>query len=82
MRRCVARFHPNGDREGMHMIVGYLTWREGRLDAFPEIEPADAPSNVFTTLRHLVRVAGQGSWERLLTLSCQQWSFVEAPPAR
>jgi len=38
-----------------------------------------APAALFNTLRHLVRLAGHGSSERLVALSNPFWSFAPLP---
>jgi hypothetical protein len=85
MRRIEARFHDNGDDEGDYVVVGYVVWDSGKADAAPHVEAASVIGDqhrahpMLLTLRHLVRVTGPQTVERLtsLSLSSTRWSFVD-----
>jgi hypothetical protein len=83
MRRFEARFRRREDDD--YVIVAYLVWDKFRIDAPPRIEPASslrglaAPYAILTTLRHLVRIKGARSFERLANIPTTLWSFVEVP---
>lgn len=67
------------------MTVAYLEWDTASLDAPPRVETASslnelgAPYTILTTLRHLVRIKGPRSFERLGRIPSKLWSFVEVP---
>lgn len=83
MRRLEARFHPSENDRDDYVIVGHLIWTAARLDEFPLVEPApslkqaNAPHAILQTLRHLIRIKGPSSFERLASLLSAHWSFVE-----
>ena len=83
MSRFEARFRHREDDD--YAIVAYIVWDKARIDAPPRIEPAAslkelaAPYAVLTTLRHLVRIKGPRSFERLANIPSTLWSFVEVP---
>lgn len=75
MPRYEARFRPSDEDEDV--VVGYLLFDDAGRDAFPEIEPADAPDWMFMTLRHLVRISDARSADRLRGVPSGAWSFIE-----
>ena len=83
MRCLEARFHPSENDRDDYVIVGHLIWNAARLDEFPRVEPAsslkqaNAPHAILMTLRHLIRIKGPRSFERLGSLLSSHWSFVE-----
>lgn len=85
IQRLEARFHPPHAPMGTFVVVAHLTWESDDGPRYPRIEPAatlkmqGAPAALFSTLRHLVRLAGHGSSERLVALSNPFWSFAPLP---
>jgi hypothetical protein len=83
LRRFEARFHPNQADQGDYVIVGYVIWDSGRADGQPRVEAPSTisrhatPHLMFATLRHLVRIAGPLTHERLMSLPSTHWSFVD-----
>jgi hypothetical protein len=83
MRKYEARFHPHRGEEDAYVIVGYVVWDANRSDQRARVEPpstflgAMSPHVMFTTLCHLVRVAGARAHERLKSLPSKHWSFVD-----
>jgi len=80
--RLEARFHPPHAPAGTFVVVAHLTWETEAGPRYPRIEPAatlsmqGAPAALFSTLRHLVRLAGHGSSKRLVALTNPFWSFA------
>jgi hypothetical protein len=84
-RRLEARYHPPHAPEGTFVVVAHLTWEDPQTPRYPRIEPAatlsmqGAPAALFSTLRHLVRLAGHDSSDRLVALANPFWSFAPLP---
>src|SRR3954447_21932674 len=85
LEKIEARFHPPHAPAGTFVVVAHLTWENKEGPRYPRIEPAEtldmqgSPAALFSTLRHLVRLAGHGSSARLVALSNRFWSFAPLP---
>ena len=83
MRRIEARFHPHLHDGGAYVVVGYVVSDAGSSDcrawveAVPSVEGGPPPHPMLLTLRHLVRLAGPQTIERLACLTSKRWSFVD-----
>ena len=66
-----------------YVVVGYVVCDASRSDgrawveSAPFIEGGSAPHPMLLTLRHLVRLAGPQTIERLARLTSRRWSFVD-----
>ena len=88
MKTLEARFHPPPAAKEVYVVVARIIWDGGEKPEHPRIEPqptlsvARAPATILATLRHLVLKTAPASFERLLGLRSNYWSFVAvAPPA-
>ncbi len=83
MRRIEARFHPHMNDGNAYVVVGYVVCDAGRSDtrawveSAPFVDGGPAPHPMLLTLRHLVRLAGPQTIERLACLTSKRWSFVD-----
>jgi hypothetical protein len=83
MRRIEARFHPHVYDGNAYVVVGYVVCdassRDARawVEAVPSVEGGPTAHPMLLTLRHLVRLAGPQTIERLACVTSPRWSFVE-----
>jgi hypothetical protein len=83
MRRIEARFHPHMYDGNGYVVVGYVVSDDSGsnsrawVEAVPVVEGGPAAHPMLLTLRHLVRLAGSQTIERLACLTSARWSFVD-----
>lgn len=81
MRVLEARFHPRQKGGGDFVVVGHVVWEQDNrhpiLQASSALLTPAAPSTVLSKLQYLVSVHARESFEYLLALRSQFWSFVE-----
>ena len=88
MRRFEARFHQGHNHRNEYVVVGYVVWDSDRVDEPPRVESPAVIDGEYTahpmllTLRHMVRVTGSRTFERLASLSSKRWSFVDVTATR
>lgn len=85
MKKLEARYRPPLAPTDAYIVVAHITWEAGGRDAPAVVEPVPslarerAPSTILATLRHLVRMTAPRSFERLVSLQSEFWSFVAVP---
>jgi hypothetical protein len=81
LRVLEARFHPRQKGGGDFVVVGHVVWEQN--NGHPILQPSSAlltrgePSTLLSKLQYLVSVHARESFEHLLVLRSQFWSFVE-----